>query len=349
MTKKERMAAALNHKEGDKVPKGEICIEAEIANRLLNSDYPKDYQHFERDVAVRKLLNIDFINAGDWQNTFLGYDEKGYSKYKSIYGYEFVTAGASKHITKPPIEDIEDAHKYKTPDISLVSGALVERYHKETDLYVVAQIGGPVSMVDEMFDMSDYMIYSMTNTKEIGIIGERVMEHELAKAKLFLDSGADAILIADDIAFNSGTLLPPRILEEIVFPQYRLVIKEIKKYKDVPVLFHSDGALMEVMDTIVDCGFNGIHSLQPSAGMDIAVIKKRYGKELCLIGNIDLDEIMTFAPPKKVEEVVKKTIDIAAPGGGFVLATCNTLINAIPTQNALAMYYTAEGYGIYQK
>ena len=348
MNRRERMVEAIRHKEADRVPKGEICIEAGIANRLLGREYSSEYQDYERDRAVRDLLRADFINVGDWPQEYLGKDEAGRDVYRSIYGYEFATAGASKHMVRPPINDIQDAAQYKAPDISRVSGALVKRFRETTDLFVFGQIGGPVSMVNEMFDMTDYMIYSMTNTAEIGLIGERVMEFEIAKAKLFLDSGADAILIADDIAFNSGTLLPPRIMDEIVFPLHRAAVQEIKKYKDVPVFFHSDGDLRSVMDTIAGNGFDGLHSLQPSAGMDIAELKRDYGDVLCLVGNIDLDQVMTFSPPEEVAEVVKRTIDIAAPGGGYVLATCNTLIDAIPDENALAMYETGQEYGVYK-
>ena len=79
----------------------------------------------------------------------------------------------------------------------------------------------------------------------------------------------------------------------------------------------------------------------------MAQIKRRYGNVLTLIGNIDLDYVMTMAPPSEVEDVVKKTIDAAAPGGGFILSTCNALIDAVPPANAIAMYETAHRYGVY--
>jgi len=347
MTKIERMMAAINHQEADKVPKGEIYIEGEIANRLLGTDHPVDYQHYDRDRAVRELLQMDYINVGDWPAEALGKDDKGNDLYRSIYGYEFATNGVSKHIVKPPLENIEDADTYQVPDIRKVSGALVKKYRETTDLFVMGQMGGPVSMLDEMFAMEDYMVYTLTHTKEMRILGEKVMEHEVAKAKLFIDNGAHAVLCADDIAFNSGLFLPPRIMDEIVYPLYRTAVEEIRKYKDVPIIFHSDGYLMDALDIIVSCGFSGLQSIQPSAGMDIREVKRRYGKDLCLIGNIDLDQVMTFAAPEEVERVVKETIDIAAPGGGFILSTCNTLVNAIPSENALAMYNIAETYGVY--
>jgi len=348
MTRKERVLSALKHKEGDRVPRGEIWIDGSLTNKLLGTDYPLDYQHYERDLMVREFLNVDFVNLGDWPTEEIGMDNHGNKIFRSIYGYEFVS-GKSKHITKPPIKDIEDADQYKVPDIKKVSGKIISDFVKNTDFFVMAQIGGPVSMLDEMFSMEDYMVYCLNNTKEMRILGEKVMEFEIAKAKLFIDSGADAIFFADDIAYNAGTFLPPYIMEEIVFPFYTQAVKEIKKYKDLPIIFHSDGNLNKVMDKIVEAGFDGIHSLQPSAGMDIAKIKKEYGDAICLMGNIDLDFVMTFASPREVDNVVKRTIEIAAPGGGFILSTCNSFIASIPPANALAMYWAADKYGVYAK
>lgn len=344
MTKKERVLAAMAHKETDKVPKGEIYIESNIANKLIQKDYPLDYLHFDREKEVRELLNMDLVNLGEWPAEEIGKDKNGNKTFRSVYRYEFRSSGLTSHVTKPPVSDIRNYQEYKVPDINMVTGNIVKKFATETDFFVFAQIGGPVSMVNEMFGMQEYMMYCLTNTNEIRHIGEKVMEFEAAKARLFIDKGAEAIIITDDIAFNSGVFLPEETMEIIAYPLYELCVKEIKKHKDIPVFFHSDGKMDKVFPRIIKCGFDGIHSLQPSAGMNIAQLKKDYGNDICLMGNIDLDYVMTFAKPDEVEKVVKETIDIAAPGGGFILATCNTLIDAIPPENALAMYDVAERY-----
>ena len=345
MTKKQRVMQAIRHQESDKVPKGETAIDGELANRLLGTSYPLDYQHFERDRQVRELLHIDLINLGDWPAEKIGTDGEGGTIFRSLYGYEYRYSGQSKQVVKPPLDDIKEAASYPVPDITKVSGSLISRFAEQTDLYIFAQIGGPVSMLDEMFEMEDFLVYCLTDTKQMCTMAERVMEFEIAKAKLFLDSGADAVLLADDIAYNGGLFLPPSVMQELVYPFYASAVAEIKKYRDVPVFFHSDGNLHSELGVVVACGFDGLHSLQPSAGMDIGRIKKEYGDVLCLMGNIDLDYVMTFASPAEVAATVERTIDIAAPGGGFILSTCNSLVNAVPPENALAMYRTAESYG----
>lgn len=347
MTRKERMAMTIRHREPDRVPKGEVWIDGSLANRLLGTTYPLEYQHYERDRNVRMLLNMDYINLGDWPSEELGQDASGNKVFRSNYGYTYITTGKSRHIIEPPLRDIADADRYPVPDIRKVSGEIIADFARTTDFYIFAQIGGPVSMLDEMFPMEDYLVYCLTNTREMRIIGEKVMSYEVAKAKLFLDNGADAVLIADDIAFNNGTFLPPAIMEQILFPLHRQAVQEIKKHRDVPVFFHSDGDLHKVLARIVDSGFDGIHSLQPSAGMDIEQVKRDFGRDLCLMGNIDLDHVLTFASPDEVEAVVKRTIEAAAPGGGYILSSCNSLVDAIPPENAIAMYRAGDKYGKY--
>ena len=52
MTKRERVRAAFAHREADRVPKGGLCIDSNLADRLTRGEYPEDYQHFERDLAA---------------------------------------------------------------------------------------------------------------------------------------------------------------------------------------------------------------------------------------------------------------------------------------------------------
>ena len=341
MTKKERVFAALAHQPVDRVPKGETWIDGKLSNKILNTDYPVSYQHFERDKHIREFLNMDLVNVGDWPRTSIGEDKNGGTIYLSAYGYEFIES-VSKHITKPPIEDIEDARNYQKPDIKKVDPTIVRRFSEESDFFVFGQIGGPVSMLDEMFPVEDYLVYCMTNMDEIALITEKVMEYEIEKAKLFIDNRADAIFFADDIAFNSGVFLPPHIMDELVFPFYNKAVKEIKSYKNIPVVAHSDGNLNSVLHKYVEAGFDGLQSIQPSAGMDIRKVKSEFGKSLCLWGNMDLDTLMCFGTPDDVRKAVRDTIDIASENSGFILSTCNSMVDCIPPENILAMMDEAE-------
>ena len=106
----------------------------------------------------------------------------------------------------------------------------------------------------------------------------------------------------------------------------------------MPVFMHTDGNINTVMERIVDCGFDGLQSLQPSAGMDIAQIKKEYGTRLCLMGNVDLDRLLPFGTPEEVSRQVAWLCETINQDGGYILSTCNILTNIIPVENVYAMY-----------
>ncbi|WP_195421685.1 uroporphyrinogen decarboxylase family protein [Faecalicatena contorta] len=337
MNKKERVLAALRRETVDRIPRGELAVEPGFVAMYL-ADVEKPMSALEKEIYVRKDLGFDFINLHEFPKTLLGYADDGYPIYQSPFGDIFKETPHSFQMLKPALEDIEDVEEYQTADLSVAITHQLEFYEKNTDFFLISQINGPVSALDWALGMEDYMCYCMTDPELVAKLAEKIMDFEISRAKMFLDKGAEAILIADDIAFNTGLLLPPDTMEIVAYPFYKKVIREIKAHKDIPVIFHSDGYLMEALPDIVDCGFDAIQSLQPSAGMDIAKVKKEYGDKLCLIGNVDLNYLLPFGTPEEVEKEVKDLAEKAGPSG-FILSTCNILTDAVKVENAKAMYF----------
>ena len=340
MTKKERMLAALRHQPVDRIPRGELGVEGGFI-QAFTADVKTPMSGLQKEIYVREKLGFDFINIHEFPRKLLRYSEDGYPIYQSPYGDVFKETPYSFHMMKPALEDMEDVANYETADLSVATTHLLDFYRENTDFFLLCQINGPVGALDWALGMEDYMCYCMTDTELVAEMAEKVMAFELGRAKLFLDHGADAILIADDIAFNSGLLLPPRIMEQVAYPFYKKLITEIKAYKDVPVIMHTDGYIYDALEKIVECGFDGLQSIQPSAGMDIAKVKELVGDKLCLIGNVDLNYLLPFGTPGEVSAETKKLVQTAGPTG-FVLSTCNIITDAVKVENAKAMYYFDE-------
>jgi uroporphyrinogen decarboxylase len=112
-------------------------------------------------------------------------------------------------------------------------------------------------------------------------------------------------------------------------------------------MLHSDGNVMSLMGDIVGLGFDGLHSIQPSSGMDIVAVKRQWGDRICLMGNVDLDYLMTMGTAREVEAEVKRLMREVAPSGGYIMSTTNVLARYVLPENALAMYSAAEKYGRY--
>jgi methanogenic corrinoid protein MtbC1 len=154
-----------------------------------------------------------------------------------------------------------------------------------------------------------------------------------------------AVLNPDDIAFNTGLLVHPKYLRKYVFPWYRKMGR-ICREKGIGFILHSDGDCTEVMDDLIDCGFHGFNPIQPNA-MDIVEVKKRWGKKLCLIGNINLDSTLTRGTPEDVRAEVYERIRTIGPGGGYMVASSNSITDYVPVKNMRALLDAAWEFGKY--
>jgi len=81
---------------------------------------------------------------------------------------------------------------------------------------------------------------------------------------------------------------------------------------------------------------------------DMAKTKKTLGKVACLFGNVPSD-LLAVGTPQQIKEYVKKIIDIASKGGGFIVSNGAFFDQAKP-ENVHAMVDAAKEYGdVYKK
>jgi len=343
MNRKERVRRAIAHQEPDRVPKGELAIEHDFAVNLVGEELP------ERELIHRthEMLNMDLWVCGDWPRPKVDETDEGYAIVRDSWGRLLVDNGVSQETIETPIKSIDLAHEYRAPTLDDITGGDMAWVVANTDFFSVGLVNSVFEDVYNLIGFNEYLMVLATEPERLRYLAQLCAEYEVAKASRFLDLGADMIVIVEDIAHNTGTFISPLALRSEIFPYMTWQVEHIKRHRDVPVLFHSDGDLNTVLDDIVSCGYDGLQSLQPSANMDIARIKAAYGDRLCLMGNIDINYVLPFGSTQEVRDAVRDTIRVAAPGGGYILSTCNTLIRAIPPENGLAMYRACDEFGTY--
>ena len=154
-----------------------------------------------------------------------------------------------------------------------------------------------------------------------------------------------AVWHADDIAFKTQLLVNPRVLRAHVFPTYT-AMNRLTQQRGRLAVYHSDGALQEVVEDIIGCGFHALNPIEPPA-MDITAIKRQYGSRIAIIGNIDLGYTLTRGTPDEVRAEVRQRIHDLAPGGGFAVASSNSVPEYVPLANFNAMREATFEYGRY--
>lgn len=346
MNKVERVYRALRIEEADKVPKGELGIHEELVSAILGEPIRGS---FEAHVRVRKLLNMDLVNLGlegGPKVELVGFTKEGYPIYRNWLGVEWVESGRTQHYLKHALSTVEDMEHFCMPDVTLFNTSNIRKWVDQTDFCVFAQVGGVFDSIYPYMGLTNYIKALYLHPDALRHVIEEVYRFNIEVIKMFAEAGAHVILIGDDLAYDNGPFIPPSLLRRYVFP-YLAGEAEAAHRLSLPVILHSDGNIMLLIDDIVKAGFDGLHSLQPSAGVDIVEIKKRWGNKLCLMGNVDLDFLLPFGKPEDVEAEVKRLIREVAPGGGYILSTTNVLTRYVPPENALSMYRAAEKYGRY--
>lgn len=154
-----------------------------------------------------------------------------------------------------------------------------------------------------------------------------------------------AVWMPDDIAYSTGLMVNPRIFRRDLFPWFKRMAEDCAQ-RGLPLIYHSDGDLTDVLPDIVDCGFRALHPIEPKA-MDILKLKREYGGQLCLMGNLDLGYTLTRGTPQEVEAEAKERIRTIAPGGGYCLGSANSVPEYVPLANFNAMREAAFKYGRY--
>jgi len=159
---------------------------------------------------------------------------------------------------------------------------------------------------------------------------------------LLEDVGFDVIWAFDDVAFNSGPILPPSFYEKEILPVEREVAKSIS----VPFITHSDGNMTPLLEAWLTLDQDAIHPIQPDV-MDIDQVKEKYGDRVAIIGNIFMDDLVN-KEPADIDEQVKERIERIGKGGGYVISSSNSLTDNMKVENVKAMIDAIDKYGWYQ-
>jgi hypothetical protein len=161
-----------------------------------------------------------------------------------------------------------------------------------------------------------------------------------------LERGVDGVHGGYDWASAQGPMFSPRHFDEFVLPRLKRITDMCHRY-GVPYVKHTDGNVSLLLERMVQAGVDGFHAIEPRAGMDIAQLKRDYGNRLVLIGNVDCSTVLVEGPVEAVCAQTEQVIRVAAPGGGFLLSTSNSVHPGVRPELYMAMLDTARAVGHY--
>ena len=341
----ERVHQAVAHKATDRVPFDYFAV-PELTNRLCSlfslesgEDLLQllgcDCRRLAADYLGRQEVNAD----GTFYNTW-GAHRKWVSNevctYDEIAG--FVLENAT---TVGQVRDYERWPRFDLWDWQGLNRkiALLEQ---RTQYYYRVHIGGIFETAWSLFGLEKFLMDLYLEPEIPCAIMDCCTDILVECVHGIRDVLGDRIsMIAtyDDVASQQSLLMSPDMWRTHVLPRHVRLNNEIKRC-GYSTFYHSCGAVSPLIgDFITDMQVDMLDPLQPRAtGMDLPMIKMKWGDEIAFHGGVDLQYTMPFGTTEEVTQEVENLCRVMGANGGYICAGAHHFQADTPWTNIAAMY-----------
>ncbi len=125
-----------------------------------------------------------------------------------------------------------------------------------------------------------------------------------------VERGVNAVVIADDIAYQRSTYASPQALRERLFPLYSRMVDRIHG-GGAYALFHSDGNIASLIPDLISCGFDGLAGCEPEC-LDLASLKETYGSQITFMTGIRAELLEPGSPTSAQREAFLGEVRVLA-------------------------------------
>ena len=308
------------------------------------------YEHGQRLLDLMRACGHDFGDSADWRLPEPpppeDYDADGaYHAVKTDdWGttWEYRLFGVWGHPLKRPLDDLDNLRTWRPPAPPRCDGPEFEAAkaaaaaHRER-YYRLASGGSLFEKLHSLRRFEDVLMDIVSDTPEINRLTDLIVEHVAACVRRALAINADAVAFGDDFGTQTALLLPPTVWRRFFKPRYKALFEPILK-AGKPIVFHSCGAIGELLEDLRDLG---VSAIWPQLSLfDLPAFARRCRSlGLALQLHPDRGELMQRRPPSEVRDYVYRLVETfrVLDGGswlyieidpGFPFANVETLFEA---------------------
>jgi uroporphyrinogen decarboxylase len=350
MIPRERIFATLNRQPVDRPPVDLWCT-PEVLESL------KIYTGCDDEFAVYQALGIDKIV---W--IFPGYGGRFFDPNDSgeitLWGVptRMMKAGLATYqeYINPPIAGYSDPYQladyplWPSPDNFDYAGA--KALAEKARSYQFATIGPWISHFEiycQMRGLENALMDTLANPDFLDAALDKIEKIQTVMLeRLLTELGdlLDIVFISDDMGMQESLLVPVEVWERHFKPRLKRWCDLIHRYGK-KVLFHTDGAVLPLIPGLIDCGIDILNPIQHACpGMDIAVLKDRFGQDLIFHGAIDNQKVLPLGTPQDVVHETRTCLETLGRDGGYICCSCHNVQAGTPVENIIAMIETVMNY-----
>lgn len=348
MTSRERVMAAFEHVEPDRVPawcgsSAEFWSKAKAELRL-------------DDESLRVRFGDDFrrVFARYAGPTFP--HRKG-STYRTVFGVERHGMGYGQPIDHPLANaTTREIDAYAWPDPAWMD---VSHIRAEAEQYggKYAILGGDWSPfwhdAIDLMGMETLYMRMYDEPASVHSLMRHMVDYYAEVSHRIFDAAGKAIdifFIGNDLGSQTGPLLGPDMFTEFVLPHIARLVDLGHQYR-LKVQMHCCGGFAPLLPALIDAGLDGVHAIQPCChGMELNRLKADFGRRILFNGAIDSHHVLIDGTPGSVRATTREVLEIMKPGGGYIAgASHDSILEETPVENVVAMFDAIQEFGVYGK
>jgi hypothetical protein len=217
------------------------------------------------------------------------------------------------------------------------------------EVSVHGEVFSPFSQLMELVGYTSVLGALILDPGKVTACLERLTDGAVLLARGHFEAGADAVLISS--AFAGAGFLSPDHYRRFVLPFERRIVEQLAEAAPgKPIYTHTCGAIGDRLELMEQTETHGIDTLDPPplGTVDLADAKRRLGCRLFIKGNVDPVNTVLLSTPEPCYEDACARVEIAKPGGGYILSTACSVPPHAPPENILALARAAEARGHYR-
>jgi uroporphyrinogen decarboxylase len=349
MTSKERIVAAVEHRQPDRVP---IMLHfAPEAQARLQQRLGLDERAFWRwcgqdmvQVSPRYLPAASDVSYAD-PTIEVAAD----GLYLDIWRVPFrqVRLESQTYVELaglPPLAQARtaadlDRHPWPTAadwDYSNIPGELADK----AQYAVRGHSRGFFEISHFMRGMEEFLVDLALQPEFACDLMDRISAYLLERSGRILRAGGGQYTIFeynDDVASQRGLFISPGMWRRYIKPRVAPFC-DLAHQHGAKLRYHCCGSCREIIPDLIEIGVDILNPVQPLAeGMDPFELKRLYGDRITLDGAIDIQQLLPNGSPAEVRRHTRRMIDIVGRQGGYILGGSHNIQADCPDENIIAM------------
>ena len=234
------------------------------------------------------------------------------------------------------------------PELGLTRRVLEEIREQSGDEYFIMMHGDPTWAIPDGSHMMDFSVQMYEEPEKLNEISKRRVEEHLERAALLNRDGhfVDGFALCSDYCFNVNPFFTCELFDELIAPYLKAVIEGYREMGYYSIK-HTDGNIMPILQQMVDCGPDALHSLDPQGGVRLPEVRKIVGDDICLIGNVNCGLLQTGTEEECDADVLRSLREGMATGKGYIFSTSNCAYTGLPLERYERMIDLWRKYGNY--